>query len=97
MDHQDFPEANLTLVAPGCEDLRVQVDTNQVLSCWKMTWRERLSALFFGRVWLCIRGRPHNHPPVWILVERDPHERAPLPEPEPQPIEDDDEPADPLI
>lgn len=36
------------------------------VSCWKMTWKERLQALFAGRVWLGVLGS--GHPPVWVAV-----------------------------
>ncbi len=80
MEPSDFPQANLTLTAPeragGDVDpkivpLRVWTDNAQTISCWKLTWRERLSALVFGTAWLSVRfGR--TAPPVWLTVERSP-------------------------
>lgn len=72
-----FPEANKIFTSPHnmeeeCGNLPVQVHAQGMLSCWQMSWRERLSALFFGRVWLNTHGS--QHPPVWIAVQRDPHE-----------------------
>lgn len=66
---------NVTLNAPaGQEDeilpLRVWTDGEQCISCWQMGWRERLSALVFGRVWLSVlSGR--TQPPVWLMATRD--------------------------
>ncbi len=77
----DFPEANRTLAAPAhmpdCQELRIQADGNQTLSAWQMSWRERLSALVFGRVWLCVLGNVGTQPPVWLTAERDCHVSGP--------------------
>ena len=63
-----FDGANSVLTAPpgvvDCEPLPVDDDGTQLLSCWRPTWRERISMLIFGRVWLCVLGR--THPQVWI-------------------------------
>jgi hypothetical protein len=57
----DFPEAIKTLQPSGATysdnvsgvaPLPVWTDGEQVVSCWRMSWRERLSALFFGRAWV---------------------------------------------
>ncbi len=72
IDHQF---TNVTLNAPaGQEDeilpLRVWTDGEQCISCWQMGWRERLSALVFGRVWLSVlSGR--TQPPVWLMATRE--------------------------
>jgi hypothetical protein len=67
--------ANVTLNAPdGQEDevspLPVYTDGKQCISCWRMNWRERLAALFFGRVWLSVLSG-HTQPPVWLLATRE--------------------------
>ncbi len=55
-----FPEANKTLGKPQgmtddeCGPLPVFSDGKVCISCWKMGWRERLAALFFGRAWLYV-------------------------------------------
>jgi hypothetical protein len=61
-----FPESNATLHAhpdqpfdhnvKAIEPLQVWRDGWQVTSCWRPTWRERLSILLFGRVWLTVLG-----------------------------------------
>jgi hypothetical protein len=70
-----FGGANATLSAPAdmpdCGALPIEHHVDGMLSCWRMTWRERLAALVFGRVWLNIAGR--GHPPVWLRCERDVH------------------------
>ena len=57
----NFPEAVKTLQpsgktysenVTGVEPLPIWTDGEQVVSCWRMSWRERLSALIFGRAWV---------------------------------------------
>ncbi len=60
------PPSNMT--EDDCEDLYVLADGQQVLSCWLMSWRERFSALIFGRAWLCVHGT--TQPAVWINIVR---------------------------
>ena len=71
----DFRDANFTFTKPesmpDCGDLRVQKHGDGLLSCWRLSWRERLSALCFGRLWLNVYST--SHPPVWIAVEREIH------------------------
>lgn len=50
--------------------LPIYTDGEQCVSCWKMTFTERLKALWFGNVWIFIHsGR--TQPPVAVSVERD--------------------------
>ena len=71
----DFKEANKTLVKPEkkadyeIEPLRVYTNSVECLSCWRMSWKERLSALFFGRVWACVMSGG-TQPPMWIDCKR---------------------------
>lgn len=71
----DFKEANRTLGKPQdmtdeeCRPLRIYTDGRQCVSCWKMTLKERLSALFFGRIWVdTLSGG--TQPPMWIACLR---------------------------
>ncbi len=48
-----------------CGPLPVYSDGEQCISLWKMSWRERISALIFGKVWLRIHSG-HTQPPVAI-------------------------------
>ncbi len=65
-----FPQTNKVLTAPAgqeseIEPLPVHTDGKQCISCWRLTWRERLRVLFHGRVWLCcLTGA--TQPPVWL-------------------------------
>jgi hypothetical protein len=48
------------------EMLHVWSDGEQCVSCWKMSWRERLSAFLFGCVWLsCLSGRSQVPVALW--------------------------------
>lgn len=60
----NFNESNTVYVADGCGDLPVYKDESQIASCWKLSFKERIKALLYGRVWLCVLGK--NQPPVWL-------------------------------
>lgn len=49
--------------------LPVWTDDERCVSCWKMSLRERLSALLFGRVWLAILSG-ETQPPACLLAAR---------------------------
>jgi hypothetical protein len=76
MEPMNFKQSNKDLLKPEgwtdeeCATLPVFTDGKQCISLWKMTWRERLSALLFGKVWLfVISGQ--TQPPVGLLVNKD--------------------------
>lgn len=70
MSPEHFPKANLKLTGPaGIGDLPVHRSGGQITSCWRMTWRERLSALLWGRAWLTVLS-PETQPPVSLEVRR---------------------------
>lgn len=52
-------------------DLPVWKDGNYILSCWRLSWRERISALLFGNAWLWVVAR-HTHPPIAINLVKTP-------------------------
>lgn len=67
----EFSEANTKLLPPEGQEDRVyplhiwyDPDMGLVISKWRMTWKERLSCLFQGHIWLHVEGR--THPPVTI-------------------------------
>lgn len=72
-----FVEANKNLGDNGYRSeavtsivsLPVYTDGEQCISCWRMSWRERLSALLFGRVWLHVLSGS-NQPPVALTAGR---------------------------
>ena len=61
--------ANVNLVKGDCYDLPAYryANDNLFLTRWTLTWRERISALFGGSVWLWVRAS--GHPPVSLSVE----------------------------
>ena len=71
----DFAEAThqferpASMTAEECSVLPVWTDGKDHISCWKPSWKERLSILFFGNVWLDVYG---YQPPVVIWAERQP-------------------------
>ena len=72
----DFPESNKTLTKPKgwtdeeCSSLPVYVYDMGVVSCWRLSWRERFSALLFGRAWISILTNAGTQPPISILAAR---------------------------
>jgi hypothetical protein len=79
MKPADFTQRNGTLgggpgasygTADDVQDLPVHHDVvgGQIISCWALTWRERLSLLLTGRVWLCVLAR-RTHSPVKVTTE----------------------------
>lgn len=77
MNPINFKHSNKTLLKPEnmteeeCDSLHVYVDGTSCLSCWQMNWKERLSALFFGKAWLWVWGS-QTQPPVAIQIEYNP-------------------------
>lgn len=73
MEPMKFEQANKNLLKPQgmtdeeCGSLPVFSDGQQCISLWKMTWRERLSALFFGKIWLSVYSG-QTQPPVWLMA-----------------------------
>lgn len=62
---QEYSE-NVTGVVP----LSVWTDGEQCVSCWKMSLRERFSALLFGRVWLALLSG-QTQPPALVQASRE--------------------------
>lgn len=75
MEPIKFPESNKDLLKPEgwtdeqCGSLPVFTEGQKCISLWKMTWKERISALFFGKVWLYVYSG-HTQPPVGLLVTK---------------------------
>lgn len=51
------------------EPLPIWTDNEQCISCWKMSLKERLSALLFGCVWLAVLSGG-TQPPIYAQVSR---------------------------
>lgn len=75
MEPSTFKESNKTLLKPEgmtdeeCGSLPVWTDGKECISLWKMSWKERLSAFFFGKVWLFVVSG-QTQPPVSLLAAR---------------------------
>lgn len=50
--------------------LPIFTDGQQCISCWKMTFKERLKALWNGKIWLGIHSG-HSQPPVWLSADNE--------------------------
>ena len=75
MNPINFKEATNVLKKPEnmtdeeCGSLPVYTDGTCCVSCWKMSLKERLAALLFGRVWLIILSGK-TQPPVQVRCEK---------------------------
>lgn len=78
----EFAESNQVLLppekVPNCESLPVWSDGHQCVSCWKLSLRDRLIALIFGKVWIAVLSG-HTQPPIALSVERKYFRDAPTP------------------
>lgn len=73
-----FKEANGTLLGgPGADfgteesvsDLPVcRASTGEIISCWRLTWLDRLRLLLTGRVWILVLAR-QTHAPIAVTAE----------------------------
>lgn len=67
-----FKQAQFILQKPSnmkdenCGELPIRFEKQQCISCWKVPFRERISILFNGKVWLGVHSPAHTQPPVWI-------------------------------
>lgn len=48
--------------------LPIFTDGDQVISCWRLSFRERIKALWFGKIWLGIYSG-QTQPPVWLSCD----------------------------
>lgn len=53
----------------GVDPLPIWTDGEQCVSCWKMSFRERLSGLLFGHVWLALLSG-ETQPPAAVVVQK---------------------------
>lgn len=66
--HTDVLLAPLETGGVDVASLPVWRDGTQCVSCWRLGWRERLSAILFGRVWVAVLGQ--TQPPVYAQASR---------------------------
>lgn len=70
----DFPQSTKVLQRPStmteqeCQSLHVWNDGKQCVSCWKLSFKERLNVLFNGKVWLGVLSGK-SQPPVFLSGE----------------------------
>lgn len=70
-----FKEATKNLLKPEnmtdeeCSSLWVYNDGQECVSCWRLTWKERIKALLFGKVWLGVLSG-FTQPPVWMVCDK---------------------------
>ena len=68
-----FPNQNRVLTAPAdmpdVKPLPVYTDGESVISCWKLSWRERLRVLFLGVVWVWILTSAETQPPMTVTTK----------------------------
>jgi len=50
--------------APPLLGLPSFVSNDEFLSCWKLSFTEKISALFFGKIWLLVHAPIGEHPPI---------------------------------
>jgi hypothetical protein len=66
----EFKEQNRVLTKPEgmtdeqCGSLPVRAENGVCTSCWKMTFKERLNALFFGKIWVSVLTGTQTQPPI---------------------------------
>ncbi len=50
--------------------LKIDSPQGEVISCWKMNWRERLKVLITGKVWLSLMSFKKPLTPSYLSVNR---------------------------
>jgi hypothetical protein len=50
--------------------LRIDSVEGEVISCWKMSFKERIKVLFFGRVWMSLMSFNKPFTPSYLAVNR---------------------------
>lgn len=68
-----FSGANREFICPdveNCESLFAWAGNNLIISCWKLSFRERLSAFLFGTVWVTLLSQ-NAPPPMALDAKRD--------------------------
>ena len=71
----DFPEKTIDLRKPPdmtdeeCSSLPIWSDGKVCISCWRPGWKERLSILFFGKIWVWVYSG-YTQPPIALSGEK---------------------------
>jgi len=75
MNPATFEHQTQVLVRPAdmtedeCGPLPIYNDGEQCISLWRLSWRERISALIFGKVWLQVLSG-ETQPPVALTAAK---------------------------
>lgn len=69
-----FKEQNYTFKDTKHEDLPAFINGREVISMWKLTWRERLHCLFRGYLWVSVADIAPA--PLYITAEKSIFEEA---------------------
>lgn len=83
MNPIQFKQVNVTFAKdqPEYQPLPAfRTEDGQVVSCWRMTFKERLRVLFTGKVWLLLLTYNHPLQPQWLTVFDPFGTKAELPE-----------------
>ena len=68
-----FKESNLTFAEDQPEYLPLPAycaANGKVVTCWKLSWRERIKLLFSGRLWLSLLTFNHPLQPVMLSADK---------------------------
>jgi len=75
----EFPEKNVVFAKDQPQYLPLPAYIGPdgiVITCWQMTWRERLRALFTGRMWLTVLTFNNPLQPLRPSIEKTPFVRG---------------------
>ena len=53
-----------------CGSLPVHVAEGVCTSCWKMTFKERLKTLFYGKIWVSVITGTSTQPPISVQCKK---------------------------
>ena len=63
----EFKERNTTLHGAGTvKELPTYKGNDQIISCWQLTFFEKIKLIFTGKIWFIMRG--YIHPPICLTV-----------------------------
>ncbi len=68
-NHNKVLERPANMTEDECGPLPIYCDGEQCISLWSLSWRERISALIYGRVWLQVMSGK-TQPPVALTAQR---------------------------
>ena len=72
----EFKEQNRLLKKPEnmtdeqCSSLPVYAENGVCTSCWKLSFKERLNALLFGKIWVGVLTGTSTQPPISVQCKK---------------------------